>query len=284
MTRFTSGPGNHDSPVWSPDGAQIAYASALHASIPEDLLAPARSPDQAYLLVVALIVSQDSGIAERQFRLLAQKLGEKRAKTLRRYYHDARVLGPHYALPLMEIAFPAIRQSSDAQQEFLLDLAGALIKLDGSIDLREFCLYRVLSRSLTNAAAPSRSGRGRSPGKAALRRAATALVRLIAYAGSDDPAARQRAFESGLSEFGSWTSGEKMPGDSPDVVAEFSGSLDVLQNLNGRAAETLVRAAVRAALDDDRVTLTESEMLRTVCASLGCPVPPMVSGAQIATD
>ena len=270
--------------IGQPGPAQIAYASALHAAIPEELLAPARSPDQAYLMVIALLVSHHREAAERQFVLLAQKLGERRAAMLRRYYENARAVGPRFALPLMEIAFPAVRQSSDAQQSFLLDLASEVIELDGHLDLREFCLYRVLSRSLTNAATPNRAGRSRSPGKVALRRAAMTLIKLVAFAGHDEGSARQRAFDAGLSEFGSWTSPEPLPTEAPDIVGDFSRSLDVLQNLNGRAAETLVRAAAGAVLNDGQVTITEAEMLRTVCASLGCPVPPVVAGAGIASD
>ena len=235
-------------------------------------------------MVIALIVSHQPEAAERQFVLLAKKLGERRAAMLRRYYVSARAMGPRFALPLMEIAIPAVRQSSDAQQSFLLDLASEVIELDGQLDLREFCLYRVLSRSLTNAATPNRAGRGRSPGKAALRRAAMTLIKLVAFAGHDEVSARQRAFEAGLSEFGSWTSPESLPTEAPDIVGEFSRSLDVLQNLNGRTAKTLVRAAAGTVLNDGQVTVTEAEMLRTVCASLGCPVPPVVAGAGIASD
>ncbi len=266
--------------IGQPGPAQVAYASALHAAIPDELLAPARSPDQALLLVIALLLSGDEAVAGRQFQLLTQRLGDKRTAVLKRYYSDINALGPRFSLPLMEIAFPALRQLSAAQQEFLQDTTRELVELDGYIDLREFCLQRVLARSLDNAAAPNRSGRGRSAGKAATRNAASMLVYLIAYVGNKDPDARAEACRAGLSEFGNWAASQTFSNKDPDVVVEFSRALDVLQRLHGKAAETLIRAATRTAMHDQQITVAEAEMLRTVCACLGCPVPPVVTKAQ----
>ena len=54
-------------------------------------------------------------------------------------------------------------------------------------------------------------------------------------------------------------------------------SLDALQPLG---KELLIEGLVAAISHDGFVTVAESELLRTVCASLHCPLPPMLERAE----
>ena len=53
-------------------------------------------------------------------------------------------------------------------------------------------------------------------------------------------------------------------------------SLDVLLRLNGKNRRQLVNAISAAASDDGRLTIAEAELIRIVCASLDCPLPPLL--------
>ena len=50
----------------------------------------------------------------------------------------------------------------------------------------------------------------------------------------------------------------------------------VIDGLEGSDKATLVSAVVTTVMADRVVTLEESELLRTVCGVLHCPVPPVV--------
>jgi hypothetical protein len=50
----------------------------------------------------------------------------------------------------------------------------------------------------------------------------------------------------------------------------------VIDGLEGKDKATLVAAVVTTVMLDKVVTLEESELLRTVCGVLHCPVPPVV--------
>ena len=91
----------------------------------------------------------------RQFDFLRGQLGAERAGLVARYYQEIADLGEVYRLPLLEIAFPALKLSPTPQLEFLLDLGRRLIQLDGRISYREFCYFRILSRTLAQAVDPS---------------------------------------------------------------------------------------------------------------------------------
>jgi Zn-dependent protease with chaperone function len=266
--------------IGQPGPEHVAYAAALHASIPEELLAPAHSPEQAYLVALALLLEPDASTARRQLDFLGQQLGDDRAALVRRYHGDVLSLGARYRLPLLELVLPALRRTKEGQQQFLLDLARKLVEHDGVIDLREFCLYRVLRHSLEQSARPSRRPAGGRPQKAAVRRAAVSLINLLADLGNDSDAARQRAFDAGRSRFGRWSQTLAFQAVAGSGVDEFRAALDVLRRVSLSARRTLIEAATSTVLVDGRVTIPEAEMLRTVCASLGCPMPPIPSAAE----
>jgi len=50
----------------------------------------------------------------------------------------------------------------------------------------------------------------------------------------------------------------------------------VIDGLEGEDKHTLVQSVVKTVTADGHVTVEESELLRTVCGVLHCPVPPVV--------
>jgi recombinational DNA repair ATPase RecF len=64
--------------------------------------------------------------------------------------------------------------------------------------------------------------------------------------------------------------------DRTHTVAGLNRGLDVLLGLNGEGKESLLRAISATAGHDGNLTITEAELIRAVCATLGCPVPPIL--------
>jgi len=263
--------------IGHPGPEHFAYAAALHDELPEELLTAAHSSSNAYLLVLAILITPIPATLARQFQMLDQQLGKQRTRLVRRYQEEHATVGDRYSLPLLEIAFPALRRSKPEQQQFLLDLGRKLMETDGVIDLREFCLYRILSRSLQRAAAPGEAPGATAATRAAIRSAAIALLQVFAECGQSTAAEQQSAFAAGMQHFGRWGTSQRFSEAEPDVVSKFSDALDVLQGVGSSTAETLVKAATATVLYDGTMTTEEAELLRTACISLGLPMPPVVA-------
>ncbi len=258
--------------VGNPTIRHVMYAGALRVALPESLYAAAHGPDTAWLLILALFVDRDTTRARHALELLAKQLGRERAAVVRDYHRQLADGGPEWRLPLTEIAFPALKQTPAERVEFLLDLARRLIELDGRRDLYEFCLFRVLKVHLGDALAPAR-GRQRAS-KRAVREAALTLLAIIAERGHADPGARQRAFAAGLAAFGSWAEGAEFA-PPRDTVEALEHSIDVLRRTSAAAGRTLVQAVADTVSADRRLDPDEAELLRVICASLDCPLPPL---------
>ena len=113
-----------------------------------------------------------------------------------------------------------------------------------------------------------------------MRRAAIALLRVLADLGHDTDRERQRAFDAGRAQFGRWSENEAYEAVRGREVQQFRDALGVLRRLGFKAKRTMVEAATSTVVMDGRVHATEAEMLRTVCAALGCPMPPIPATAD----
>ncbi len=274
---FTVKPESIVDSVGQPGPAHVSLATALRRSIPDELMTPAHSPSRAYLVALALLLDPSAPASSRQLEFLQRQLGEERVKLVSDYYGMICRLGPRYRLPLLEIAFPALKLSPAQQLDYLLDLGRRLIELDGQVDFREFCFYRILSRTLSQAADPSAPIPRERASKAAVREAAVMLISLLADRGQRTDAEKQAAFSAGIEPFGRWAGDGVFRPVSTDAVRAFDRSLEVLHRMNGAATRTLLRAVVATVVHDGKVNAAEAEMIRTICASLNCPLPPMLA-------
>ena len=268
--------------VGAPDSQHIVFAMQLRRSIPEALYDAAHSHELAYLLTVALVLDSSGRDLDRQLSLAEERLGAKRVQLIRQYYDEISNIGPEYRLPLMEIAFPALKRRPIPQLSYLIDLAKRLIDVDGEIDLYEYCFYRILISNLGQAIDPSSRQKHRRGIREPVRRAAVDLLRIVARHGHEDTGEARRAFDAGAASFGDWGRKFDFDDDSGTSVAVLDQSLEMLLALNGDGKQMLLEAITVVVMSDKTLSVTEAELIRAICASLDCPLPPILVENAIA--
>jgi Zn-dependent protease with chaperone function/uncharacterized tellurite resistance protein B-like protein len=262
--------------VGRPTEQHVAFAAEVRRSLPDLLYDAAHSPELSYLLVVALVLDRSGRVLQRQLTLVGERLGEQRTRLVRRFFDALEESAPEYRLPLLEIAFPALRQRPTPQLAYLVDLARRLIEVDGVIDLHEFCFYRVLAANLHHSINPSQLPRPVRAGRKDVRDAAVELLRVIAHHGHSDSHDGEAAFRAGLSQFGGWGDSYDYAADAELSTAELDMSLDRLIALNGDGRQMLLDAVTKVVLHDNRLQVSEAELVRAICASLEIPLPPQI--------
>ncbi|MDH3621988.1 MAG: hypothetical protein OER91_13910, partial [Gammaproteobacteria bacterium] len=83
-------------------------------------------------------------------------------------------------------------------------------------------------------------------------------------------------FAAGIATLGDWAQEYPYESDRKYTVAVLDHGLDVLLGLNSKGKESLLRAISATAGHDGRLTVTEAEMIRAVCATLDYPLPPIL--------
>ncbi len=262
--------------VGQPENEHIEYAQQLRQSVPETLYEAAHSAEFAYLLTVALILHRDSRSVARQFTLVKEQLGVDRTRIVQRYYEELESTGEEYRLPLLAIAFPALKLRPAPELSYLVSLATRIIELDGEIDLYEYCFYRILMSNLGQATDPSGRRSAVRARRKDLQAAAIDLLRVLADYGHDTEATSAAAFASGVATLGSWARAYDYKSDRDYTVPVLDRSLDLLLGLNLKGKESLLRAISATAAHDGRLAVAEAELIRAVCATLDYPLPPIL--------
>ncbi|WP_412543702.1 M48 family metallopeptidase [Longispora sp. K20-0274] len=260
--------------VASPDAGSYRHAEAFLARIPEQFADRARSVDRVVPLVLGLLLSADPEVRARQHADLVTRYDRATADAAWLEANALTGLPAVLRLPLAELAFPALRHRTTAEQEGVLGAVYTLINADGRTSPFEYCLSRMLHRNLYEALHPQPRRTAALP-LSRVRREIAVLLAVLAGAGQSDPAAADRAYRAGLAL--------ALPDEAPVRPALPGGVLDledgwaVLDRLDPGAKETLVRAAVAVISEDAVAQVAEIELLRTVCALLHCPLPPLTS-------
>ena len=262
--------------VGQPENEHVEYAQQLRQSIPRSLYDAAHSPEFAYLLTIALVLDRSGQVVDRQLGLAREQLGVERATLLRRYYDELAATGAEYRLPLLEIAFPALKLRPPQELGYLVSLAARMIEADGETDLYEYCFYRILMTNLGQAIDPSSRRRTVRARRAELRSSVIGLLRVLADYGHDDEDQQRAAFKAGVNSLGEWAKNHEYSFDRNYSIAVLDHGLDVLLGLNSKGKESLLRAISATAGYDGKLSVTEAELIRAICATLDFPLPPIL--------
>jgi hypothetical protein len=214
-------------------------------------------------LVLGLLMSADPQVRARQIADLTAGFGVPFAQACGAAADELNGVDPLLRLPLAELAFPALRHRPSQDLQAVLNAVDALIHADGRISVFEYCLSAMLRNDLRQALYP----RPRvSAGSRPIGRCQDEVLLLLSVLATDEA-----AFRAGREV--------TFPGNTalyePRPVADLDSAWPALNELDPPGKEQLIRAVVAVIGADLRLTVDESELLRTVCALLHCPLPPL---------
>jgi Zn-dependent protease with chaperone function len=264
--------------VARPEADDYRRADAIVAALPDALHAQAVSRDSAMPLLLALLLDGEPPVRALQVEEIAARLGTEAANRARRLRDEALDgLHPQLRLPLAELAFPALRRRPRPQLDAFLDTVHAMVHADGRVALFEYCLGRLLQSQVREALDPAAHARFGRRRLSQVRSELATLLCVVAQHGHADQGAAQRAYLAGMQRI--------LPQDhlpylprQPWTLA-LDGVWEPLDALDPLAKQVLVEAVTATVSHDGRVSVAESELLRTLCGVLHCPLPPMLERA-----
>lgn len=251
----------------------VRYAQSARDAIPEDLRDFVQSADHARALVLVVLASKVPEVLTQQRRILETAYGAEFTARVLGMQALADSLPPALRLPAIQQLFPALRRLSLAERQQLRDVVGALANADARIDVFECCLTLLLATNLRD-----EMEAGPLHGSASLLQEVEAIHTLfviLATQGTGEDARARRAYEAGISVV--------LPEHRPPFreVAEWpkalGDSLARLTHLRPFAKKVLIEGLVHCIAHDQRLSVEEGELLRTVCSVLHCPLPPILA-------
>ncbi len=250
----------------------LARGAVLRRSLPASLTTAVQQPEPALVAMLALAMSAQTALQQRQRRVLADAFGDDVQAAVTGLSAQIEALSPELRLPLAALAFPALKQLPEGRVQTLLTTLDALVRVDGQVDLDEYCLTRLLRVQLLEARQPRNApvdGLGKLP---ACRPSVELVCAVVASNGHDDAGAARRAWLLAMQQVFpnatvTWTS------PPAEWQTPFERALDELDRLLPAAKETLLQGLVAAVHADGVVNVQEAELLRVISASIHCPLP-----------
>jgi Zn-dependent protease with chaperone function len=254
-------------PASTPD-----YAAALISQIPDPVRERAHRIDTVVPLVLGLLMAEDEQARMVQYQELARDHGRPLADASAQEAQALAGMHPILRVPLAELAFPALKARSEAERRDVLVAVSGLIHADNTITAYEYCVARLIYSELYESMQPDYGRRSGSDTAAARWNEVATLLAVLAHAGSD-PAVAEQAFAAGIAQI---LPGRSVPYRPPPTgVLALEDGWPGLASLRPEDKQRLVAAIVATVGYDETVSVTESELLRTVCALIHCPIPPL---------
>jgi hypothetical protein len=261
--------------VGQPSEAHIRYAAQLLESLPKALVSAAHEPYGARAVIYALLLDRNTGPRQLQLAQLAEAADPGVYRETQRLAPLVAELDVRARLPLVEIALPALRELTPAQEKVFRQNLAALVQADEQIDLFEWSLHRILLHDLDahrEQVRPDAVARRALPSAQA---ACELLLSMLAHAGHRDAEGARHAFEQGRQHL-QMPNARLRPGSDLRLDA-LDAALATLENAAPQAKRRILQAGVTAIMADRTVTAAEAELLRAVSASLGAPMPPLLA-------
>ena len=250
------------------------HAEAAHAAIPDHFRAASVDEAQAWPLIFALLLDRDEAIRGRQLQLIAARYAQPCANAAAQHFAALGALAPAQRLPLAALCFPVLKRRPKAELAQFLATVTQLIRADGKVGMFEFCLGSLLRTQLADALNPVRA---KIVGKRKLgdsRAAALSLIAVLAQQGHAEATLARQAFAAGATHlFAQAAERYAPPADAPALLED---ALKTLDQLDAPGKQLVIEAMVKTLNHDQRITVGEAELLRAVCASLHCPLPPLM--------
>ncbi len=265
---------------------QTLLSKQIIESIPIGLKRAAGEPHGACSLVFALLLDeQDPEVMRKQLSVIDQRLPFGMSREISGLIGDARQLKPALKLPVVELALSSLRQLSQSQYLGFSQIVRELASLDKNISVFDYVLQVILLRSLEPVYKGRISKRVRYRSLFSLKRQAATVLSVLSAAATKQinnssaseqstQALKRKTFLAAISQLE-----ELGKSDFQDLglcLKSLDQALAALALASPSIKKRVVAAAIASINLDQQVTVIELELLRAVCESLDCPIPPFI--------
>ena len=263
--------------IGHPDFSRILMAATLAASIPEEISKAAHSNEWATEVLFYCLIDRGDEIREQQLLIIAQTMGSDSETRVRGLLNAAPDLAREQRLPLLEITIPELKRRPPDYVGKVLATVKAVSEADGQTDVFEYLMASIITQHLWESMNPQRVRLSGRKSLASTTDHALNLIAVLALHGHENEAGAKRAYKAGADVLGMAD-----PGAMPkieDWSLVLDKALPVLDQLKPAGKEKLVKALIAVVMTDNRLAVSEMELLRVVCTLIHVPLP-MITGGE----
>ncbi len=250
----------------------IAYVRELIVAMPALLRETAQDAYSARALIYAVLVGlqKDKTAAASALQKHADPHMQKLSVKL---LPELESLQDKFKLPLLELSINALRDLSPNQFVQFKQAVHNIIISDGSVNLKEWIVQRLLIQQLDEHFGFRKPARARYKTLGLVKTEVETLLSLIAHVEHSDDDEARAAFAHGADETG--VANLEIMARKDFRLEALNHALDTLAQLRPLAKPRMLKACVAVILQDGKTTTRGMELVRTISTCLDCPMPPL---------
>ena len=217
--------------------------------VPHEFVSAARHPDEAQLLIFALLISSEGGLRGAEAQTLnSLSLSTENTQLISQWSESMQTLHSARKILLIDLIIPSLRRLSQPVKERFIDITRALIESDRNVSLFEYMLQRVIERHLI------RHARGASYSKVRYHK----LNQVLPHVQKLSQIMEQCQEDTTLSR---------------EAMQELDQSLNVCERSSPELKQRIIEHMTSVAVTDGSLSDRESELLRAIAVAFGCICP-----------
>ena len=268
--------------IGNPTPLHLKYAEQLRDSLSDSVRAAVRVPLDATALIYAILLSGDDGQRAQQLAGLQQRAGAAISDKVAALFPDVSKIAAHTHLPMVNLALGALKQLTVEQYGDFSKTLDWLINSDGTVELFEFVLQKIVLRHLDSQFNAARKPITQFYSIKPLVPDCALLLSALANLGSSDSAAIQKAFDTGAPFLRSPDdTGLQLAAREQCGLDQVDAALNRLLQAAPNIKKNLLDACLHVIAADGVILEAEIELLRAIADTLDCPVPPFVAEQRL---
>ncbi len=250
----------------------IEYVHQLIMAMPVTLRTAAQDAYSARALVYAILLHNQKNRQE-LWKILVRHADQSMPALVEKYLPELINLDEKFRLPLLDLSINALRELSTNQFIQFKRAVHQIVIADNRIDLKEWIIQRLVIQQLDLHFGFRKPAKPKHARLDVFKIEVATILALIAYVEHKDENEAKTAFESGARESG--IGRLEMPSRQTFKLESLNRSLDKLMQLRPLVKPRFLKACVAVILQDGKTTTRGIELVRTISASLDCPMPPI---------
>ncbi len=233
------------------------------------LIDTAHHPALAEAIIYGLILCPMGEQTDNAYAMLQTRVNEKVLEQTRQIVQALGDTPVNLRLPLLDMAIATLEILSQEQKNKIISTTQTLIQIDKRISLSEFVFLVLLRKYLgPRKAKPARTINSLKKVSAELETLFKALIRA---SGEPEPE-RQKMMQHAANLLGF----KHQEAISAPNATQLEHALEKLGRLSPLLKQSVIDTCIDCIIHDNLVAPLEAELLRAVCESLDCPMPPIL--------
>jgi Zn-dependent protease with chaperone function len=253
------------------DDESLQSARTLIEEVPDRIRTEVESINTVSEVVLALLLSEDHEVKDRQMEVIRSVDFALDWQRIIAIWQQLDGLSEGLRLPILDMAFPVVRQLTLQQRVNLFALVEKMIPLDGKVSSFEYMLSRLLLQMLEENRRPDPHSGTKKVKLVRLQYHLRTLFSVVAIFGHNTEKQAIQAYNAGMSSLFSQQWPEYyMPAD---WTAHFDEALDAIDRARPLIKEVIIESLEIMIHFDQDYRIEEYEMLRVISSLLHCPLP-----------